>query len=79
MKNIYDHDHRIRISMSTVNEKYNASISEHLEIITAFLERDKEKVERKMRDHIINSRKVVIERLYGIGINNGNHSSAEEW
>lgn len=63
MRNIFDHNHRIFLLTSTVNEKYNVSIAEHLEIIDAFLERDAEKVERLMREHIVTARRVSIEYL----------------
>lgn len=68
MDNIFDHDQRIRVNSSTVNEKHNSSIKEHLEIIDAFLMRDEEAVERKMRDHIVSSRKTVIERIFGTAL-----------
>lgn len=66
MKNIFDHDQRIRLTTSTVNEKHNSSIDEHLEIIDAFLKKDEAEVEEKMKKHIISSRITVIERLFGL-------------
>ncbi|MCF8566844.1 GntR family transcriptional regulator [Alicyclobacillus tolerans] len=66
MNNILDHTRRIRNYTSTVNETYNVSISEHIGIIDAFLERDAEKVERLVRSHIVNARKNSILYLYGL-------------
>ncbi|MBP1155108.1 MULTISPECIES: GntR family transcriptional regulator [unclassified Paenibacillus] len=63
MGNIYDHNHRIFVLTSSVNEKHNVSIPEHVAIIEAFLERDPDKVELRMREHITSSRRNAIEYL----------------
>ncbi|ALS22815.1 MULTISPECIES: GntR family transcriptional regulator [Paenibacillus] len=63
MGNIYDHNHRIFAITSSVNEKHNVSIPEHVAIIEAFLERDPDKVEMRMKEHIVSSRKNAIEYL----------------
>lgn len=63
MGNIYDHNHRIFVLTSSVNEKHNVSIPEHVAIIEAFLERDPDKVEMRMREHISSSRRNAIEYL----------------
>lgn len=63
MGNIYDHNHRIFVLTSSVNEKHNVSIPEHVAIIDAFLERDADKVEKRMREHITSSRRNAIEYL----------------
>lgn len=66
--NVMDHTRRIMIYTSTVNEKYNVSIPEHIGIIDAFLERDAEQVERLVREHIMNARRNSIQVLYGLGV-----------
>ncbi|MGO4886660.1 GntR family transcriptional regulator [Anaerobacillus sp. MEB173] len=66
MDNVMDHTHRIMLHTSTINEKYNVSIQEHIDIIDTFLEKDADQVEKLIREHIINARKNSIRFLYGL-------------
>lgn len=64
--NVMDHTRRIMIHTSTINEKYNVSILEHIAILDAFLEKEEERVENLLREHIINARRNAIQVLYGL-------------
>lgn len=58
---INDHNQRIRIQTSRRNTSYHKSIREHLEILTAFENRDEETVEASVRTHIQNAKKEAFE------------------
>lgn len=56
---VHDHNHRIRIKVSRPNTNNDRSISEHVDIIDALLERDEALIEQKMRHHIEESNRIT--------------------
>jgi len=57
MGNLIDHIHRIRIQTSNEPLNYTDAITEHLEIIDAFLEKDICKIEKCVKKHLETSKK----------------------
>ncbi|WP_170917508.1 GntR family transcriptional regulator [Maledivibacter halophilus] len=61
---IYDKDYRIRVlTTSMFEEERKRNKKEHLDIINAFLEKNEEKVEKYLREHIKNSKKGALKIL----------------
>ncbi|QZY54358.1 GntR family transcriptional regulator [Crassaminicella profunda] len=61
---IYDKDYRIRVlTTSMFEEERKRNKKEHLDIINAFLQKDEEKVESYLREHIKNSRSGALKIL----------------
>lgn len=61
---VMDHNHRIRIKVSHPYHGDDRSVTEHIEIIDAYLARDEVEVERRMRHHIEESRKITFNNFF---------------
>lgn len=61
---INDHNQRIRIQTSRRNTSYGKSITEHLEILEAMLQRDDKRIVAAVRTHIQNAKKEAFEFYY---------------
>lgn len=59
MRNVYDHNQRIRMKTSDPERDHDSTIEQHLQIIEAFLEQDREKLEYWTAIHIQTSRQVT--------------------
>lgn len=60
---VYDHDQRLRIKNSNLEQNHVASIPEHLDIIDAMLENDIDNAEKLMLQHISRSKEASIRCL----------------
>lgn len=61
---VNDHNHRIRIMTSKRNMNYQRSIEEHLEILRALRDRDEDRIEQSVRNHILTAKKEAFEYYY---------------
>lgn len=61
---VMDHNHRIRIKVSHPYHGEDRSVIEHIGIIDAYLDRDEAEVERQMRHHIEESRKITFNNFF---------------
>ncbi|WP_454703031.1 GntR family transcriptional regulator [Agrobacterium burrii] len=61
---VMDHNHRIRIKVSHPYHGEDRSVIEHIAIIDAYLNRDEAEVERQMRHHIEESRKITFNNFF---------------
>ncbi|WP_439631221.1 GntR family transcriptional regulator [Shinella sp.] len=61
---VLDHNHRIRIKVSHPYHGEDRSVLEHIDIIDAYLARDEAEVERQMRHHIEESRKITFNNFF---------------
>ncbi len=61
---VMDHNHRIRIKVSHPYHGEDRSVTEHIDIIDAYLARDEAEVERQMRHHIQESRKITFNNFF---------------
>lgn len=59
MRNVYDHNQRIRMKTSDPARDHDSTIEQHLRIIEAFLQQDKEQLEYWTAIHIQTSRQVT--------------------
>ena len=59
MSIVHDHNHRIRIKVSHPNTDNDRSVTEHVSIIDALLERNEALIEEKMRHHIEESNRIT--------------------
>lgn len=69
LRNVYDHDQRIRIKRRktpVLPDQLNISRQEHVSIVEAMLAGDGPLVERLSRSHIIHSRDMLYEVMYGV-------------
>ena len=68
LRNVYDHDQRIRIKRRKTPlhpDQLNISRQEHVAIVEAMLKEDGALVEELCRFHIIHSRDMIYEVMYG--------------
>ena len=63
MRNVYDHDQRIRMRTSDPLRDQNSTIREHLHIIEGLLEQDADKVRHWSLIHIGTSKQVTYEQM----------------
>lgn len=61
---VNSHNQRIRIQTSRRNTDYARSIKEHVNILNALAERDEQKVEDAVRDHIKTARREAFDYYY---------------
>lgn len=61
---VLDHNHRIRIKVSHPYHGEDRSVTEHIAIIDAYLAKDEVEVERQMRHHIEESRKITFNNFF---------------
>ncbi len=59
LQNVYDHSQRLRMRTNRKNEEYLCAMSEHMEIISALIEQDHDKVERAAREHVRRAKEVA--------------------
>lgn len=60
MKNVYDHNQRIRLKASNPKSEYDNSVQEHIDLIDAMLEKDQKKIHDAVVNHITESKKITL-------------------
>lgn len=59
MRNVYDHNQRIRLKASNPGSGYDHSVQEHIRIIDAMLDQDSVRILEESKKHIIESKKIT--------------------
>ena len=59
MRNVYDHNQRIRLKASNPKSGYDNSVEEHIRIIDAMLDNDTERIMAEVTNHVSESKKIT--------------------